>query len=325
MLRPGGGHGDRSGARLRLFVGVTDGDWFEFLARQRDLEEVNFWQPSGHQAFRALQPGELFLFKLHSPRNYIVGGGFFAHWTKLPVSLAWDCFGISNGASSLEEMRRRIEYYRRQPTSSREEYWIGCIVLEQPFFLSESRWIPVPPSWRPNIVRGRGYDPTQGEGLDLWNRVQAAVATEAPDAWPAMGRDTTEPRYGAPRIVEPRLGQGTFRVVVTDAYARQCAVTNERVLPVLQAAHIRPYARGGAHRVDNGLLLRSDFHALFDRGYVTVTPDLRLEVSRRIQADFENGRHYYQMHGSPVRPPSRSIDRPSSEILRWHNEEVYQG
>jgi len=36
---------------------------------------VNFWQPSGKQQFRALAPGELFLFKLHSPDNFIVGGG----------------------------------------------------------------------------------------------------------------------------------------------------------------------------------------------------------------------------------------------------------
>lgn len=59
---------------VNLVVAVTDDDWFEMLRRRVDLPEVNFWAPSG-ASFRALKPGELFLFKLHSPRNFIVGGG----------------------------------------------------------------------------------------------------------------------------------------------------------------------------------------------------------------------------------------------------------
>jgi putative restriction endonuclease len=73
---------------MRFFVGVTDYHWFRFLAGRPDTDEVNFWQPSGRGSFKALQPGEPFVFKLHSPRNFIVGGGFFAHWSALPVSLA---------------------------------------------------------------------------------------------------------------------------------------------------------------------------------------------------------------------------------------------
>lgn len=123
--------------------------------------------------------------------------------------------------------------------------------------------------------------------------------------------------------MRPRLGQGSFRILVTDAYDRRCAVTGERVLPVLQAAHIRPSAAGGEHRVDNGLLPRSDLHTLFDRGYLTVTPELRLEVSRRIREDFENGRHYCALHGEPVREPLGERQRPAAEFLRWHDEHAF--
>lgn len=52
-------------------------------------------------------------------------------------------------------------------------------------------------------------------------------------------------RFGAPHLIRPRLGQGAFRVLVTDVYGRKCAVTGERTLPALEAAHIRPYAEGG--------------------------------------------------------------------------------
>ena len=82
---------------INLLIAVTDGDWFEMLRRQSDLSEVNFWAPSAAN-FRALQAGELFLFKLHAPRNVIVGGGIFVYANALPCSLAWEAFGETNGA-----------------------------------------------------------------------------------------------------------------------------------------------------------------------------------------------------------------------------------
>ena len=50
---------------INLVVALTDGDWFDTLRATPALEEVNFWAP-GARPFRALEPGELFLFKLHA-------------------------------------------------------------------------------------------------------------------------------------------------------------------------------------------------------------------------------------------------------------------
>jgi putative restriction endonuclease len=313
-------------ARVRAYVGVTDFDWYELLSSEPGVEEVNFWQPGGRQTFGALEPGELFLFKLHAPHRAIAGGGIFAHATRLPVSLAWESFGIKNGATTLTDMRARIEHYRRAPAQPHEDYTIGCILLEQPFFLTPDRWVPEPQDWHPNIVQGKGYELRDGVGREVWRQVEDALrGRDANASWPAELRGGDAPRYGEPVPVAPRLGQGSFRVLVTDAYERRCAVTGERVLPVLEAAHIRPYAAGGAHRVDNGLLLRSDLHTLFDRGYITVTPALQLEVSRRIREDFENGRDYYALHGRDLRSPAHAEHRPGEEFVRWHNEGVYRG
>jgi putative restriction endonuclease len=140
---------------VRLVVAVTDGDWFDHLRVNSQLSEVNFWSPSATN-FRALEPGEFFLFKLHAPRNFIVGGGVFAYANSLPCSLAWEAFGESNGASSLVEMRTRIAKYRRAAPSDRTDFAIGCRILTQPFFLPEQRWIPVPESWSSNIVSFKG-------------------------------------------------------------------------------------------------------------------------------------------------------------------------
>jgi putative restriction endonuclease len=314
---------------MRAYVGVTDGDWYQLLRDFDHVEEVNFWQPGGKHQFRALEPGELFLFKLHSPRNFIVGGGIFAYSTILPVSLAWESFSLGNGAPSFEAMRRRIERYRRAKATPFVDYDIGCILLTQPFFLPESEWIPTPADWAPNIVQGKRYDLENEPGASLFRQLQHSLSRANTRVGSAMQTGDADVersgRYGAPTLITPRLGQGTFRVVVTDAYERRCAITGEKVLPVLQAAHIRPYAQNGPHHVQNGLLLRSDLHTLFDRGYLTVGPDRQLEVSQRLHEDFDNGREYYALRGRPLRAP-RSLDsRPHEEFLAWHNENVYRG
>ncbi len=293
---------------MKSFIGITDFDWFELLRTQLAIEEVNFWQPGGSRRFQALDPGELFLFKLHSPRDFIVGGGFFAHSSLMPISLAWSAFGIGNGARSLAEMRERTLRYRKGEKRPREDFTIGCILLTQPFFLSEDRWIPVPQDWKPNIVQGRGYDLLVEPGATLYRQLQAAVQS-----------------LQVQEIDQPRFGQGTFRLLVTDAYERRCAITGERVLPVLEAAHVKPYAEGGEHRIDNGVLLRSDLHTLFDADYVTITPELRVSVSRRLREDFENGKVYYALDGSPLRPPIGVHPTISKQNIRWHNENRYHG
>jgi putative restriction endonuclease len=271
---------------VRAFVGVTDGDWYELLAAQAHLEEVNFWQPGGNRVFRVLEPGELFLFKLHSPQNFIVGGGVFAHATILPISLAWDAFGIANGARTLQEMRERVDKYRRHAGDRSGDYSVGCILLEEPFFLPREQWAAVPEDFARNIVQGKTYDLELEPGATLWRTLREAIAsTRAP-----MVAEVAAQRYGQPQLVAPRLGQGTFRVLVTDVYQRRCAVTGERTLPVLEAAHIQPYAAGGRHSVRNGLLLRSDLHTLFDRGYLTVTPEA-----------------------------------PAPDLPRWHNQNIFLG
>jgi len=245
---------------LKAYVAVTDFEWYRYLSGQPDLDEVNFWQPGGSSRFQALRPGELFLFKLHSPRNFIVGGGFFIKWAKLPTSLAWEAFEERNGASSLEEMRQRVEKYRSKTTSLTEDYEVGCILLGSPFFFENSQWIPIPRDWSPNIVRGKTYDLATELGKTLWEQVSQRIKEFGMESTGVSLAAETRGRYGPPIEVLPRYGQGIFRVLVTDAYQRRCAVTGERTLPTLEAAHIKPFHESGPHRVNNGLLLRSDLH-----------------------------------------------------------------
>lgn len=136
--------------------------------------------------------------------------------------------------------------------------------------------------------------------------------------------DNTWYRFLAARLAPYRLGQRSFQAVVLDAYHRRCAISGTRIPPVLQAAHIRPVAAGGEHRLDNGMLLRSDVHTLFDRGYVGVDPSFQLVVSPRLRRDFGNGDQFYAKAGLLIDLPQRTADRPKREFLEWHLSAVFK-
>jgi putative restriction endonuclease len=132
-------------------------------------------------------------------------------------------------------------------------------------------------------------------------------------------------RFGSPTLIIPRLGQGAFRIAVTEAYGRQCAITDGKVLPALDAAHIKPYGEGGEHTKSNGILLRKDIHSVFDAGYVTIRDNFTFSVSKKIKEVFNNGEEYLRLHGNAVRRPDRKSDWPDLDLLRWHNKERYLG
>jgi putative restriction endonuclease len=48
---------------MKFFIGVTDDNWFRFLAHHQP-DEVNFWRPRDKSNFKAIQEGAPFLFKL---------------------------------------------------------------------------------------------------------------------------------------------------------------------------------------------------------------------------------------------------------------------
>ena len=119
---------------------------------------------------------------------------------------------------------------------------------------------------------------------------------------------------GKPQIVHPRLGQGSFRILV-----RRCVITGERTLPVLDTAHIMPFSICQRHDLSNGIVMRGDLHRLFDGGYLTIDPvDRTVAVSNRIRQEFENGKDCYRLQGERIREPGNVAFRPLTENLEYH-------
>jgi len=309
---------------MKFWVGVTDNTWYKFLSQLRP-DEVNFWQPSATPPFTGAPLGLPFLFKLKRPYNHIAGGGFFVTYSSLPLNLAWEVFGQKNGCSSLDDLRGLIAPLT---ATGHRDGQIGCTVLANPFFFDESAWIADLPSFSSNIVRGKMYDSTEIAGRKIWHNVQQRMTLEPLDTAPVnKSFQVADPgeKYGAPVAIRPRLGQSSFRVLVTEAYQRRCAITGEKTLMALEAAHIIPYSGEGGHDVQNGLLLRADFHRLFDAGLVSVTPELRIRVSPRIREEWSNGKVYYRLDNNPLSVvPVHPSMRPDPDRLDWHYRNIFQ-
>jgi len=309
---------------LKFYVGITDKDWFQYLSAMRP-DEVNFWQPSGETNFKVISTNELFLFKLHLPDNYIVGGGVFVRQSFLPVSLAWEAFGDKNGTQTIEELEKRLYKYKGTNRASDPDPKISCLILAQPFFWEREKWINMDKIWPKSIQKGKGYDAETAEGRELYGEILKRISMDVmkEDREVVFVGEKKE-RYGKEQIILPRLGQGAFRIVVTEAYNRRCAISGEKTLPVLEAAHIKPFSMGGENITSNGLLLRKDMHTLFDRGLITVTKEHIIEVSKRIKSEYGNGREYYAYNGKQLANiPERPTEQPLQELLEWHNRNMF--
>jgi putative restriction endonuclease len=312
---------------MKFWVGTTDIRWFEFLA-YRSFDEVNFWQPSVRPPFTNAENGMPFLFKLKRPYNHIAGGGFFVKHSAIPLSIAWEIFGQKNGASSMAELRDLLGPLAGSNAALQE---IGCQVIANPVFLKQDQWLPDPPGWSSNIVRGKMYDSKFTDGAEIWSRIGPLFTQQqVPLVTCATGNLLSSvqqelPKFGPEMLIKPRLGQGAFRLTLTDAYKRRCAITGESTLPVLEAAHIVPYATEGSHEIRNGLLLRADFHKLFDAGLVSVAPDMTIRVSPRIREAWFNGKAYYRLENQPLAViPDNPLHQPDPDRLNWHFKNTFQ-
>lgn len=290
-------------------IWATDPEWFDYLKARPDITEINFWRP-GNQPVR-LPRGTPWFFQLRGMRSF-VGCAFFSTFTSLPIGVAWDTFGKANGFDEFSSFRAKMAELQR--VSQRAVHDIGCAVLSNPIYFDE-----------PIQLGDRLYGPRSSTPSDGPIAQALLAAIRRTEALSAIPRAVLAFDPGKPRIIVPRAGQATFRVLVTQAYSRRCALTGERTLPALEAAHIKPYALVREHDVRNGLLLRSDLHKLFDDGYVGVRPDLTVCISKAIREEFANGRDYYALDGRAIRLPEREADAPDRTSLEWHYETIFKG
>jgi putative restriction endonuclease len=294
------------------------------------IDEVNFWSPKARRRLKAMALGTPVFLRLPRPYHALVGYGFFAHFVVLDLREAWNMFEWRNGDATEPEFLRRLGSFRGvdllDPRAPREA--IGCTILRDVRYWPRERWLPWGDAegWKANTVQGATErEPARGQ------RLLARIAEDGlrcPDdlksgrSFEPVGEDAT----GALRVVAARVGQGTFRARLLSAYDGRCAISGERIQPVLDAAHIQAYRGPASNHVQNGLLLTKDLHALFDAGYLGIEPKARtVVVSERLREDWHNGKRFYALRGAPLRQPANESHRASAYALSWHLETTFLG
>ena len=114
----------------------------------------------------------------------------------------------------------------------------------------------------------------------------------------------------------------TFRDFVMTGYNNLCAITGTVIkyqgFTNLEAAHIKPRSHGGLFLPNNGMALCRDLHWAFDKGFFTLTDDLKIQVHPRIESDYLRS---FDNHS--IRIPSNPFFVPDIENIRYHRESVY--
>lgn len=118
--------------------------------------------------------------------------------------------------------------------------------------------------------------------------------------------------------VAMRQGQSNFRSLMLSAYEQKCAITGCSTVDVLEAAHIIPYRGVHTNRADNGLLLRSDLHTLFDLGRLWIDPQTLTVLLAQGMEDTE----YWQYQGVKIALPESENDWPNPEHLARHRADA---
>ena len=315
----------------KFYISITDTDWMNFLRNETDNygDYINFWTP-GKQPFKAIESGDLFLFKLHSRKakgenGEIVGGAYFHSFEIMPASSAWDKFGYGNGATSLTEMKTSINKYRSRNNMDQSTDEIGCIILYKPFFFEPSQWIESPSDWGKSIVRGKVYDTSTEIGNALYEEVNNQLIDTTPDDTDLINEIESEVSNtidGQTRkaFINVRVNQGVFRDKLLHKYSSccLCKVSNPSLL---RASHIKPWADSEPTEkldVDNGFLLCPNHDSLFDAGYITFNDDGTILISSKLsQVDqtFMN-----------VMPTMKiELTEKNKEYLAYHRSHVFLG
>lgn len=233
-----------------FYVGITDTNWFSLLRQDYNDglldKQVNFWTP-GTKEFKAIEPEDLFLFKLHNKKSTgengeIVGGGYFSYYDRMTIPDAWDKFGRENGRDSLDSMMKSLKGMQEK-NNMQSSIEIGCIILENVFFLD--KWID-------------------------------EIETEA-NALPLKGEERMA-------FVKTRVNQSVFRERLLKKYhiCCLCKVENQALLT---ASHIKPWAASSADEkldAENGFLLCPNHNALFDGGFISFDDDGKIMISSRL-------------------------------------------
>jgi putative restriction endonuclease len=128
------------------------------------------------------------------------------------------------------------------------------------------------------------------------------------------------------RFVKTRVNQYFFRDSILGIYDGKCCITGLSIPKLLVASHIVPWAYDSKNRLnpENGLCLNSLHDRAFDEGFLTVTTDYKVKLSKAI-LDFQKEevvkKFFNDFEGLTITMPERYF--PSMKFLEYHNQNIF--
>lgn len=125
--------------------------------------------------------------------------------------------------------------------------------------------------------------------------------------------------------INVRLGQSKFRKGVLKNFGNKCALTEIHEPSLLTASHIIPWSHNKEYRGDisNGICLYIEIDALFDKGFISFTDDLKViitsnksKLSKELQDKLES------INGKMLNHPNNR--KIKNEYLEYHRTKVFK-
>lgn len=127
-------------------------------------------------------------------------------------------------------------------------------------------------------------------------------------------------------FIKQRVNQNFFRSTILSSYNLKCCITGLSITDLLVASHIVPWAKDEKNRLNphNGLCLNSIHDRAFDRGYITITTDYKVEVSRYIheyKKEDAIDAFFMNIDNRKITLPDKFL--PSHDFLEYHYKNIY--
>lgn len=128
-------------------------------------------------------------------------------------------------------------------------------------------------------------------------------------------------------VVKARVNQSFFRSTILSSYNLKCCITGLSIPDFLIASHIIPWSRNEEHRTNphNGLCLNSIHDRAFDKGFITITPEYKVLISRYFDDysdDIAVNKFFKRFQNRPIILPDRFL--PSKSFLDWHYSNIFK-
>ncbi len=298
-------------SKKRFAIAPTDHNWFLYLRDNPSIDLVNFWTPTPWN-IKGLKNGERLYFMLKAPIRMIGGYGEFSHYENLSLNEAWQRFGKGNGVSSLQELQQRATKYTqlRSIYKQSDNSMIGCIVMKNLIFFEDDEFISdkeLGVDFPSQIVKIKYFD----EAVSYIRHTVTHL-----EEYKLVGESTLPRKTTAQK---QRVGQSIFRRTIFNAYDGKCAITGETCTDLLEAAHIEPYKSEKSNHIQNGILMRVDFHKLFDAGLMTINSNYEILFSSLFLSS-----PYLIYQNKKIYLPINKNEHPSSSALEFHYENVFR-